>query len=139
MADGITVGEVECPTEGEVSDLVGYDVELVMSGSIGVAAGCNYTGNGAGAGVSIVSGAGLIADEVIAELETEAEAQGAEVVSIDVGDGGRAFGSPMRSEAATKADGHIVQVEIFAEGTEPIGDKSDEAVELLEQYVDLND
>ena len=89
-----------------------------MSGNIGVAAGCNYTGNGDGAGVAIVSGAGLIADEVIAELETEAEAQGAEVASIDVGDGGRAFGSPMRSEAATKADGKIVQVEIFAEGTE---------------------
>ena len=52
---------------------------------------------------------------------------------------GRAFGSPMRSEAATKADGKIVQVEIFSEGTEPIGDKRDEAVELLEQYVDLND
>ena len=139
VADGITVGEVECPTEAEVSDLIGYDVELVMSGNIGVAAGCNYTGDGTGAGVAIVSGAGLISDEVIAELETEAQAQGAEVESIDVGDDGRAFGSPMRSEAATKADGKIVQVEIFSEGTEAIGDKLDEAVELLEQYVDLND
>ena len=58
VADGITVGEVECPTDTDVSDLVGYDVELVMSGNIGVAAGCNYTGNGDGAGVAIVSGAG---------------------------------------------------------------------------------
>jgi hypothetical protein len=40
----------------------------------------------------------------------------------------------MRSEAATKSDGHIVEVDIFSEGTEPIGDKRDEAVEILELY-----
>ena len=45
----------------------------------------------------------------------------------------------MRSEAATKEDNHIVQVEIFAEGTEPIGNKMDEAVEILSLYIDLND
>jgi hypothetical protein len=139
VADGITVGDVECPKDTEVSDLIGHKVELVMSGNIGVAAGCNYTGRGAGAGVAIVSGSGLIADEVMAELETEAEANGAEVISIDVGDDGKAFGSPTRSEAATKDDGNIVQVEIFAEGPDPIGDKRDEAVEILTQYVELND
>ena len=139
VADGITVGDVECPKDTEVSDLIGHKVDLVMSGNIGVAAGCNYTGRGAGAGVAIVSGSGLIADEILAELETEAEANGAEVISIDVGDDGKAFGSPSRSEAATKDDGNIVQVEIFAEGTDPIGDKRDEAVEILTQYVELND
>jgi hypothetical protein len=45
----------------------------------------------------------------------------------------------MRSEAATKADGHAVEVDIFAEGTDPIGNKRDEAVEILELYLDLND
>ena len=139
VADGVTVGEVECPEEDEVSDLIGYDVELAMSGSIVVAAGCNYTGDGTGAGVAIVSGSELIGDEVIAELETEAEANGAEVTSIEVGDDGRAFGAPMRSEAATKADGQIVEVDIFSEGTEPIGDKQDEAVEILTMFIDLND
>lgn len=138
VADGITVGDVECPTEDDVSDLIGHDVELATSGSIVVAAGCTYTGDGTGAGVVIVSGSGLIADEVIAELETEAEANGVEATSIDVGEGGKAFGSPTRSEAATKADGQIVEVEIFSEGTEPIGDQRDEAVELLESYLDLN-
>ena len=66
------------------------------------------------------------------------QANGAETSSIDVGDDGRAFGSATRSEAATKADGHIVQVEIFAEGAQPIGDKKDEAVEILEIFIDLN-
>ena len=32
-----------------------------------------------------------------------------------------------------------MQVEIFSEGTEPIGDKRDEAVELLEDFIELNE
>ena len=28
VADGITVGDVECPTADDVSDIIGYDVEL---------------------------------------------------------------------------------------------------------------
>jgi len=139
VADGITVGDVKCPTEEKVSDIVGHTVELSSSGNIIVASGCNYTSRGETAGVAIVSGAGLISEEVIAELESEAQTNGTEATSIDGGDGGKAFGSPMRSEAATEADGHIVEVDIFAEGTDPIGDKRDEAVEILELYVDLND
>ncbi len=139
--DGVTVGDVECPAENDVSNLIGYDVNLATSGSIVVASGCTYSsaGGSSGAGVSIVSGSGLIADEVLADLETEAQNAGTETSSIDVGDDGRAFGSDSRSEAATKADGKIVQVEIFAEGTEPIGDKQDEAVQLLEDFIDLNE
>ena len=140
VVDGVTVGDVECPTEDDVSDLIGYDVNLATSGSIVVASGCTYTSaeGGSGAGVSIVSGSGLIADEVLADLETEAQNAGTETSSIDVGDDGRAFGSDSRSEAATKADGNIIEVEIFAEGTEPIGDKQDEAVEILEDFIELN-
>lgn len=139
VADGITVGDVECPTADDVSDIIGHDVELAASGSIIVASGCNYTSSGDTAGVSIVSGSGLIAAEVIADLESEAQGNGTEASSIDVGDGGKAYGSPMRSAAATEDDGNIVEVEIFSEGTEPIGDKRDEAVEILEQFLDLND
>lgn len=140
VAEGVTVGDVECPTADDVSDIVGYDVDLATSGNIVVASGCTYTSaeaNG-GAGVAVVSGQGLVADDVLDELETEAQANGAETSSIDVGDDGRAFGSATRSEAATKAGGHIVQVEIFAEGAPPIGDKKDEAVEILEIFIDLN-
>ena len=139
VADGVTVGDVECPTAETVSDIVGYDVDLAVSGSIVVASGCSYTGNGEGAGVAIVSGAGLISDEVLAELASAAQANGAEVTSIEAGDDGVAFGSPNRSEAATKDGGHIVEVDIFSEGTNPIGNKRDEAVEILELYLDLND
>jgi len=88
---------------------------------------------------SIVSGSGLIAAEVIADLESEAQGNGTEASSIGAGDGGKAYGSPMRSAAATEDGGNIVEVEIFSEGTEPIGDKRDEAVEILEQFLDLND
>ena len=139
VADGITIGDVECPKEEKVSDIVGYDVELEMSGSVIVASGCAYSSGGTSAGVSITSGAGLISDEVITQLESDAQTNGVEATSIDVGDGGKAFGAPTRSEAATKADGHVVEVEIFSEGSAPIGGKRDEAVELLELYVDLND
>jgi hypothetical protein len=141
VVDGVTVGDVECPTEGDVSDLIGYDVTLATSGSIVIASGCTYTSTegGAGAGVQITSGSGLIADEVLADLETAAENAGAETSSIDVGDDGKAFGSDSRSQAATKADGKIVEVEIFSEGTDPIGDKQDEAVEILEDFIELNE
>ncbi len=139
VADGITVGDVNCPSAEKVSDIVGHSVNLEMSGNVVVASGCAYSSGGQAAGVSIVSGAGLIGDEVLAELESTAEANGTEATSIDEGEDGKAFGSPMRSEAATKADDHIVQVEIFSEGADPIGDKKDEAVEILSLYLDLND
>ncbi len=141
VVDGVTVGDVNCPTEDDVSDVIGYDVNLATSGSIVVASGCTYTSTQAsgGAGVSIVSGSGLIADDVLNELENTAESNGTEASSIDVGDDGLAFGAESRSEAAAKADGKIVQVEIFAEGTEPIGDKKDEAAELLEDFIELNE
>ena len=139
VADGITVGDVECPKADEVSDIIGYDVDLAASGSIIVASGCNYTSTGDTAGVSIVSGSGLIAEEVFADLETEAQANGTSVSDIDAGDDGKAFGSDTRSAAAAKDDGNIVQVDIFSEGTAPIGDKKDEAEEILEQFLDLND
>lgn len=139
VADGITVGDIECPTGDEVSDIIGYDVQLVASGNIIVAEGCSYTSEGDTAGVSIVSGSGLIAEEVINDLETEARNNGTEASDIGAGDGGKAYGSEMRSAAATKDEGNVVEVEVFSEGTEPIGDKKDEAVEILEQFLDLND
>lgn len=139
VTDGVTVGEVQCPTEEKVSDLVGQPVDLVLSGNVVVASGCNYSSGGDGVGVTIVSGAGLIGDDVLTELANEAQANGAELTSIDVGDDGQAYGSPMRSAAAAKADGHIVEVEVFAEGTEPIGDQRDTAVELLDMFIELND
>ena len=89
--------------------------------------------------MSIVRSAGFIGNEVLAELETTSESNGTRATSIDVGDEGKAFGAPMRREAATKSDGRIVQAEIFPQGVEPIGDKKDEAVEILTVYLDLND
>ena len=139
VADGVTSGDVKCPTAEKVSDIVGHRVELAMSGDVFVASGCGYSSGGQGPGVSIVSGSGLISDEILAELESTAEANGTQATSIDEGEDGKAFGAPMRSEAATKDDNHIVQVEIFAEGTDPIGNKMDEAVEILSLYIDLND
>ena len=70
VVDGVTVGDVECPTEDDVSDLIGYDVNLATSGSIVVASGCTYTSteSGGGAGVAIVSGSGLIDEEVLEQV-----------------------------------------------------------------------
>lgn len=138
--DGVTIGDVDCPTEEEVSDLVGDDVDLVLSGSIIIAAGCNYTSvSGTGVGVTITEGAGLIADDVLDDLRTTAETYGTTAEPIGVGRDGLAFDSPSRAEAAARIDGHIVGVEVFSEGTDDIGDQRDAAVRLLEMFAELND
>lgn len=130
------LGGADCPTEEEVSDVVGYDVELELDADIVVAAGCDYSGNGVG--VVIAEGAGLIADEEIDSFRIEARNNGTEAEPIDVGDDGLAFGSPQRSQAIAKNDGTIVEVEIFGENGQDIGNRKGEAVDLLELYIDLN-
>lgn len=130
------LGDVECPTEADVSGVVGRDVELVLDADIIIAAGCNYSGGGVG--VTITEGAGLIADEEIQGVRDAAAGYGVEPESIDVGDDGIAFGTPQRSEAITKHDGSVIGVEIFSEGTRNIGNQQDAAVELLETFIDLN-
>lgn len=128
------LGGANCPTADAVSDVVGYDVELDLEGNLVVAAGCTYSGSGVG--ISIVKGAGVIADEEIQSVKDEAASLGTEATPIDVGDEGVAFGSPRRSEAITKADSSVVGVEIFSEEPQDIGDKRAEAVELLELFLD---
>lgn len=130
------LGDAECPTEDEVSDVVGFDVELQADADVVVAAGCIYSGSGVG--VTIVEGAGLIADEQIEEFRNEARNAGTEAEPIDAGDDGLAFGSPQRSESIAKHDGTVVGVEIFGENGQDIGNKKDAAVELLDTYIDLN-
>lgn len=129
------LGGAECPTEDEVSDVVGYDVELEADADIVVAAGCIYSGSGVG--VTIVEGAGVIADEEIETVRNDARTAGTEAEPIDVGEDGVAFGSPQRSESIAKNDGTVVGVEIFGEEGN-IGNKKDAAIELLEIYIDLN-
>ncbi|MFC5730520.1 MULTISPECIES: hypothetical protein [Nocardioides] len=128
------LGGASCPTADAVSDVVGYDVELDLQGNLVVAAGCTYSGSGVG--VTIVKGAGVIADEEIQSVKDEASNLGTEATPIDVGDDGVAFGSPRRSEAITKADSSVVGVEIFSEEPRDIGDKRAAAVELLELFLD---
>jgi hypothetical protein len=130
------LGDAECPTEDEVSDIVGADVELRADADIVVAAGCIYSGNGVG--VSIAEGAGVIADEEIEAFRNEARNAGTEAESIEAGDDGLAFGSPQRSQAIAKNDGTVVEVEVFGENGQDIGNKKDAAIELLEIYLDLN-
>ncbi|HWJ83128.1 MAG TPA: hypothetical protein VNS55_12905 [Nocardioides sp.] len=129
------LGGAECPTAKDVSDTIGYDVELDLNANIVVAAGCNYSGSGVG--VTMIKGANLISDDEMDAVRQEAANAGVEPRSIDTGDGGIAFGSPQRSEAIAKSDVGLVEVDIFAEGTDDIGDKSDEAIDLLEQFIDL--
>lgn len=128
------LGDTTCPSADRVSDIVGYDVAKVTDADIVVAAGCNYSGSGVG--VTITKGSSVIADEEIDSFRTEARNAGTEAEPIDAGDEGLAFGTPRRSQAITKSDG-VVEVEIFAEGTQDIGDREDAAVELLETFLDL--
>lgn len=129
------LGGAECPTAADVSDIVGTDVDLVADTDVVVAAGCIYSGGGVE--VSIVEGAGVIAEEEIEAFRTEAQSNGTEAEPIDAGDDGLAFGSPQRSQAIAKNDGTIVEVEVFG-SSGAIGNKIDAAIELLEAYLDLN-
>ncbi len=140
VVDKVNVGDIECPSEGDVSDLIGYDVDLDSSDSFVIVGGCTYEPADAigGADVEITVSNDVIADELLDEVETAARGAGAEPTSIDVGDDGVAYGSDTRSEAATKADGKVVHVEIASDGTDPIGNKQAEAVALLEDFIDLN-
>ena len=140
VLDEVNVGDVECPSEGDVSDLIGYDVDLDASDNFVIVGSCTYSSNDptGGADVEITVSNDVVADELLDEVETAARGAGAEPTPIDVGDDGVAYGSDTRSEAATKADGKVIQVEIASAGVDPIGNKQSEAVELLETFIDLN-
>lgn len=133
------MSDVECPSAAKVSDIVGSEVKTVAEGTVFVASGCSYEAVDAtsGANVQITSGSSFIEDDVRTQFEGTAEVQGASVESADVGEDGKKFGSEIRSGALAGSGGQVVEVEVWsADLSQPVGDKSDAAVELLREVVE---
>jgi len=130
-------GEARCPTEQDVSSLVGSPVTLVVKGNVVVASGCSYLAvdRSAGADVQITTGAALVADEQFQSFASDAATQGATPEPIPVGERAAAFGGPGRSEAIAVVDNSLILVEVFNSGSTDIGDKKQEAIRLLEQVI----
>jgi hypothetical protein len=138
IAGGIgSFGTAQCPTEQDVSSIVGSPVTLAVSGNVVVASGCSYLAvdTAAGADVQITTGAALIADEQFAGFASDASNEGATPEPIAVGDRAAAFGGPGRSEAIAVVGNALIQVEVFNAGGTDIGDKKDAAITLLNQVV----
>lgn len=138
VAGGVgAIGAAKCPTEQEVTSVVGSPVTLVVSGNIVVASGCSYLAvdKTAGADVQITRGAALIADDQFKSFASDAAGQDATPEPIPVGDRAQAFGGPGRSEAIAVAGSSLVLVEVFNSGSVDIGDKKQAAITLLRQVV----
>ncbi|MGI5130895.1 hypothetical protein ACQEVB_29100 [Pseudonocardia sp. CA-107938] len=132
---GVTAGaKTECPSEAEVSTLVGSPVKLKAGVSVVVASGCSYLSDdrATGVDVQITSGPALIADEQFKSFESDAGTQDVTSTPIPVGSRGRAYGGEQRSAAIAVDDSRLVEVEVFA-ASAPIGDRQAAAVALLQR------
>lgn len=130
-------GEANCPTEQDVSSIVGSPVTLESSGNVVVASGCSYLAvdRSAGADVQITTGAALIADDQFSSVASDAANEGTVPEPISVGDRAEAFGGPRRSEAIAVVGNAMILVEVFNSGDTDIGDRKDAAIALLREVV----
>ncbi|GAA3822649.1 hypothetical protein [Nocardioides panacisoli] len=128
------LGGAECPSEGDVSDKIGSDVSLDLSGNVVVAAGCYYSGDKVQ--ITLAKGAGVIADDEIKSVREEAANNGVEAQSIDVGDGGVVYATPTVVDAITKSDGALFEVEVDAQGSTDLSGKADAGVDILKAFID---
>ena len=128
------LGGAECPSEGDVSDKIGSDVSLDLSGSVVVASGCYYSGDKVQ--ITLTKGAGLIADDEIKNVREEAANNGVEAQSIDVGDGGVVFATQGIAEAITKSGGALYEVEVDSQGGADLSGKADATVDILKEFID---
>ena len=138
IAGGVgSFGEAQCPTEQDVSSIVGSPVTLVVSGNVVVAAGCSYLAvdQSTGADVQITTGAALIADDQFKSFASDAATQGATPEPISAGDRAQAFGGSGRSEAIAVVDNSLILVEVFSSSGTDIGDKKEAAITLLQQVI----
>lgn len=129
-------GQIACPAEAEVSEIVGSRLTLAGSASVVVASGCSYTATDRqrGVDVQITAGAALIADEEFRSFEGDAANVGGTVVPVGLGSRSAAFGGERRSGAIAVDGSRLVVVEVFSADA-PIGDKQAAAVRLLQRVL----
>ena len=133
----VTAGATaECPTETEVSTIVGSPVRKIVGVSVVVATGCSYVAvdSASGVDVQITTGPALIADDELKSFESDATTQGVESTPIPLGSRGRAYGGAQRSAAITVDGPRLVEVEVFGSNG-PIGDRQAAALALLQRML----
>ena len=138
IAGGVgSFGAANCPTEQDVTSIVGSPVTLAVSGNVVVASGCSYLAvdRSAGADVQITTGAALIADDQFTSVASDAATQGTAPEPISIGDRAEAFGGAGRSEAIAVVGNAMILVEVFNSGDTDIGNKKDAAIALLQEVV----
>ena len=136
---GASAGTPFCPDAAHVTQAVGFAVRDLPAGtrSHGEAQMCAYQSTDAsqGAFVSISVQPADPQNDRVAELRSSAKLlAGADAEPIQVGEGGYAYGSGSKSEAAARQGGRVFHVEAMSTG-ESIGNKRDAVVALLEGLV----
>ncbi len=137
IAQGGVFGDAECLPVAEVEAVVGSQVQDPLGGTLVGSSGCAYLAvdQTSGIDVNIVAGPELVAEEQLRSLEGEGRVAQAEVTSIGVGEGGLAWTSKVKSVAATVVDGRLYVVEIMSAAGQPIGDRQEQAIALLERAI----
>ena len=123
-----------CPTAAEVTESVGFPVKVFPQGTraYGQAEMCAYQGaSSANTMISISVQPYDANEDPIADLRASAKRlSGAEAERIDIGDGGYAYGSKSKSEAAARKGSRVYHAEIMG-----APDKKPAAVALLKRVV----
>lgn len=127
-----------CPSPGGLGTAAGFDLTFtrVMGASDGWMT-CMYelTGRYRGTFLTFAVQPASHANRIFAEVRRTAKAlkgAGAEADRIALGDGGWAYGSGSRSQAAALVRGRLYTAEIAHIGLEGIGDQKDAMVRVLE-------
>jgi hypothetical protein len=123
-----------CPTAAEVSETAGIPVKVFPQGTraYGQAEMCAYQGaSSANTMISISVQPYDANEDPIADLRGSAKRlSGAEAERIDIGDGGYAYGSKSKSEAAARKGSRVYHAEIMG-----APDKKAAAIALLKRVV----
>ncbi|HUF89619.1 MAG TPA: hypothetical protein VMR66_06525 [Gemmatimonadota bacterium] len=120
-----------CPPEGDIVAIVGHPVQAKPGGAL-----CFYETDDFAASVTIMRITPGQADQVLQEMRDSAAPYGSEVVAIDLGDSGHAWGSPGYGQGYAIAGdrGWLLDVSIsMGEGEE--ASQRDAVVELLERVI----
>ncbi|HJU64318.1 MAG TPA: hypothetical protein VJ596_01515 [Gemmatimonadaceae bacterium] len=141
-AQASAAGAQGCLAAAEVSRLVGLEVRAFPQGtrSYGPNVVCAYqaTNQDLGAFVTTVVGPAAGRDEVLTEMKESAKTfagESAELETVRVGDGGFAYGSSSKSEAAAVTGGRLYHAEISSTASANIGDKKAALIEVLKKMM----
>ena len=129
-----------CPTASEVSTILGFGMRQLAGAQAGNEFICEYSEASHLGGTAVVTTVAPASEaaEIIASMGTAVKAMGgqsAEMETISIGEGGHAYGTTEKSEAATVASGHLYHVEITVQGLDGHGEKKDAAIALLKRIM----